>query len=534
LWQSNPKIIYRSFMSTDFINLLSSFPNPVSQEKAASLYGSMCDTYKKWVLKDVFCDYMTSRDRENILWHDYEAGGTDAKRVAPMQFAAIRTDKDLRFLDTPTDIYCQLHGDKLPHPVAIAITHINPMTCLNHGLPEPVFFRHIQKEMSVSNTCVCGYNSMGYDEAITRFGFWRNLLPIYTREYANGNSRWDLLPVTASFKALGVEGISWPEKSIKLVSLCSENSISQEEAHNALFDVFALVDWGRLLKSSHKVLWDYMYSNRKKGAVSKKVKEGAVVLHITSVYGADMNYSEPLLVLGFDKNNKNKAISLKLGDVEKIRACWHKDSETLKALLYARKDELLALKSDRPPLDSFAINNSPAIFPINWITETEGLNVPNGLIESDVVTLASKILSRSDFCQKLLSVFEFSEQEVDLSPEVALYSSGFPNHNDEMNVLTLSGQAATEAFSKPISWDNSVYHQLWQRCRYKMGGFGIDLNDKERAEWRTMCASSRLEEFKSEKHDFVTDNDVNEVLEETAMEDCLKVGYLSFLEAIKH
>ena len=41
-------------------------------------------------------------------------------------------------------------------------------------------------------TCGIGYNSIRFDDEITRFALWRSLRDPYGREWQNGNSRWDL------------------------------------------------------------------------------------------------------------------------------------------------------------------------------------------------------------------------------------------------------------------------------------------------------------------------------------------------------
>jgi exodeoxyribonuclease-1 len=36
-----------------------------------------------------------------------------------------------------------------------------------------------------------GYNTIRFDDEITRFMFWRNLIDPYAREWQNGCGRWD-------------------------------------------------------------------------------------------------------------------------------------------------------------------------------------------------------------------------------------------------------------------------------------------------------------------------------------------------------
>jgi exodeoxyribonuclease-1 len=40
-----------------------------------------------------------------------------------------------------------------------------------------------------------GYNSIRFDDEVTRFLLWRNLIDPYAREWRDGCGRWDLLDV---------------------------------------------------------------------------------------------------------------------------------------------------------------------------------------------------------------------------------------------------------------------------------------------------------------------------------------------------
>jgi exodeoxyribonuclease-1 len=60
--------------------------------------------------------------QESFLWFDLETFGRDPKRSRIAQFAAIRTDSDLRVIGDPVVRYCQPARDLLPSPEATLIT----------------------------------------------------------------------------------------------------------------------------------------------------------------------------------------------------------------------------------------------------------------------------------------------------------------------------------------------------------------------------------------------------------------------------
>ena len=116
--------------------------------------------------------------------------------------AALRTDAELNPLGDPVVWYCSPADDVLPHPMASLITGITPQEAKNKGLPETEFAQKILDEMSQPGTCNAGYNSIRFDDVITRNLLYRNLRDPYEREYRNGNSRWDLIDLARMCYAL--------------------------------------------------------------------------------------------------------------------------------------------------------------------------------------------------------------------------------------------------------------------------------------------------------------------------------------------
>jgi exodeoxyribonuclease-1 len=522
-------------LSAEFINLLARHPAAISIELARSEYVSMCTEYQSSVEQSVFVDFFTSVRRDCFLWHDYEAGGTDAKVVQPLQFAAIRTDMKHRVVDVPIDIYCQLPGDKLPHPVAIAITKINPMHCQSVGLPEPAFFRMIELEMSTHSLCVTGYNSMGYDEDVTRFGFWRNLLPVYDREYANYNSRWDLLSVTAGFCALGVDGIVWPKRddgegvSLKLEHLAGANNITQESAHNALDDVRALIGWSALLAERSPSLWNYFFDNRRKKNMSSMMAGGRAGLVFSAQFGHAKNFLAPILVIGDVPGESNKVVGVDLREIEALRSCWKMSVEDIRDLLFSKKETLEALAVKRPPIQTFMLNKAPAFVSQSWC-ESEGRNNWDPAW-SDLVT---KLSTENEFKSKLRSVFVSEKFDTEgMDAEVLLYSAGFPSDRDARNIKHLKGDTLERAFTDPLEWDNPMYAVLWQRARCKLNGtHNVVVSTSEMDEWSTHCRKQRSVITDNKKHDYVSELTVNSVLSETKMSESLREGYRVWLSTL--
>jgi len=199
---------------------------------------------------------------QTFLWHDYETFGAQPRRDRPAQFAAIRTDAGLNEIGDPLVLYCQPALDALPDPESCLITGITPQECAAKGVPEHVFADRIVQALGEPGTIGVGYNSIRFDDEVTRFLFWRNLIDPYAREWQNDCGRWDLLDVARCAHALRPDGIEWPLgddglPSFKLEKLTAANGLVHEHAHDALSDVQATLALARLIQSKQPRLFDF-------------------------------------------------------------------------------------------------------------------------------------------------------------------------------------------------------------------------------------------------------------------------------------
>ena len=82
---------------------------------------------------------------------------------------------------------------------------------MDKGLPEPKFIARIYRELATPGTCGVGYNSIRFDDEVTRHALYRNFYDPYQREWKNGNSRWDILDMLRLTRALRPDGIEWAD-----------------------------------------------------------------------------------------------------------------------------------------------------------------------------------------------------------------------------------------------------------------------------------------------------------------------------------
>lgn len=147
----------------------------------------------------------------SIYWYDLETFGTHPRLDRIAQFAGLRTDEALNELGEPLVLYCKITQDYVPDPKACLITGITPEETLRKGLSERRFIERINEEFMQPGSCVAGFNSIAFDDEFIRATLYRNLMDPFRREWAGGNSRWDLLDVLRAARDLRPQGITWPE-----------------------------------------------------------------------------------------------------------------------------------------------------------------------------------------------------------------------------------------------------------------------------------------------------------------------------------
>lgn len=212
---------------------------------------------------------------ETILWHDYETTGLDTRRDRPMVFAAQRTDLDLQPIEDPVVVHFELAADVLPNPDACLVTGLDPDR--SGTIKELEAARAVHAVMSQHSTCAAGFNSMRFDDEVTRFLFWRNLLPVYEREMRNGNSRWDLIDVLRAACALRPAGMEWPESepgvpTFRLEELARANGITYA-AHDALEDVRATIELARKIRAAQPRLFGDIFECRIRREVRGRLED---------------------------------------------------------------------------------------------------------------------------------------------------------------------------------------------------------------------------------------------------------------------
>ncbi|HEV8691056.1 MAG TPA: exodeoxyribonuclease I, partial [Ideonella sp.] len=299
----------------------------------------------------------------SFFWHDYETFGRVPRRDRPAQFAGLRTDAELNEIGKPVMAYCQPAPDYLPDPESCLLTGILPQRCLAEGLPEPQFADLVERELGRPGTIGVGYNTIRFDDEVTRHLFWRNLIDPYAREYKNDRGRWDLLDTVRCMYALRPEGLEWPKHedgrpSFRLEHLTAANGLSHEAAHDALSDVRATVGLARMVRHHQPRLWDFCLKLRNKQMVWGEIGTGRPFLHVSGMYPAERGCVAVVWPLAPHPTNKNELIVWDLS--EDPAALFDLNAVAIRERLFTRNEDLPEGVT-RLPLKTLHVNKSPVV-----------------------------------------------------------------------------------------------------------------------------------------------------------------------------
>ncbi|MGD8407628.1 MAG: exodeoxyribonuclease I, partial [Thiohalophilus sp.] len=441
--------------------------------------------------------------QNTLYWHDYETFGIDPQRDRPVQFAGIRTDEDLNVIGEPLNIMARPAPDTLPHPISTLITGITPQQALEQGLPETEFISRILNELSEPGTCGVGYNSIRFDDEVTRNTLYRNLYDPYAREWQNNNSRWDLIDVVRACHDLRPEGINWPQRedadrpSYRLEDLTVANEIEHGQAHDALADVYATLELARLIKEKQPNLFDFFYKLRRKQEVLKYIdlNELTPILHTSGMYGSDYGNTRMVVPIAAHPTNKNSIVVFDLGQDPAI--LLDHGAKTLSERLYTASEDL-AEGIERPALKQLLINKAPVIAPTSTLTgeAAKRLNIDIMKCKQHRQTLLSQ---RKAIQQKLAKIFEPREFEPVTDPDLMIYAGGFFDDKDKALMERIHNTAPEELGIQTWSFSDKRLPEML--FRYRARNYPDSLNSDEQGQWLEHC-QARLMKGESGNLDF--------------------------------
>lgn len=336
-----------------------------------------------------------------FYWYDYETTGISAKIDRVTQFAGIRTDANLNIIDEHM-YYCKPTYDSLPDPRAVAVTGITPQKCEKDGLIEHEFFKKINNQFALQNTCIVGYNNIRFDDEFSRYGFFRNFIDPYAWHWKNNNNRWDIIDIVRAAYALKKDAsLNWvyddnSNPKFKLEYLSVANDIEHSDAHDALADVRATIALAKIIKTKQAKLFDYAFSLRNKHTVHKKIKLFTPMLHTSVMYPASLSCTKMVSPVCYHPNYADRVIVFDLQQDPQI--LLDKDLENLKYLTFTKKDDLAKTNDSRLEIKEIVFNKTPIFVPDIYKLEPK---------------IAAQLKIDIDLCLKNLAFIEKNKEKIE-------------------------------------------------------------------------------------------------------------------------
>ena len=432
-----------------------------------------------------------------FLWHDYETFGAQPRRDRPAQFAAIRTDAALNEVGEPLMLYCRPATDVLPEPESCLITGITPQECLAKGVPEHEFARQINDALAQPDTIGVGYNSIRFDDEVTRHLLWRNLRDPYAREWQNGCGRWDLLDVVRCAYALRPEGIEWPlgddgQTSFRLEKLSAANGLAHESAHDALSDVRATIALARLLRQTNAKLFDFCLSLHKKERVAQELRlpttlqDARPFLHVSGMFGAARGCLAVMAPLAMHPSNKNELLAWDLSaDPAELAEL---KPEAIRERLFTPTAELPEGVA-RLPIKGVHLNKSPIVIG-NLKTLRPERAERWGIDLAQAERHFERLRALPDLSALWPVVYARPVAGEPLDVDEDLYG-GFVGNADRRRLNDVLRLSPTElALARPGFDDARLGELVW---RYRARNFQGTLNDAERTRWEEHRAARLMD-----------------------------------------
>lgn len=432
-----------------------------------------------------------------FLWHDYETFGAVPRRDRPAQFAAIRTDAELNEIGEPIMLYCQPAPDFLPDPQACLITGITPQHCLQHGVPEHEFAATVCAAFSEPGTVGVGYNTIRFDDEVTRFLFWRNLIDPYAREWQNGCGRWDLLDVVRMTYALRPDGIVWPRRedgkpSFRLEDLAKANGLLHEAAHDALSDVRATIALARLIRGKQPKLFDFCLELRRKDKVASEMglhlerTERQPFLHVSGMFPAERGCLAVVWPIASHPTNKNEVL---------VWDCRHDPSELFELDVETIRQRMFTRSADLPegvsrlPIKSVHLNKSPMLVG-NLKTLNPAMAAQWDLDLERSLAHARIAAAGPDMAAVWAEVYQ--KDAAALAPDVDedLYG-GFVSSGDRRRLESLRTESPARLAGSRPSFEDPRLEELF--FRYRARNFPDTLNAEEVQTWEEHRAARLFE-----------------------------------------
>lgn len=457
---------------------------------------------------------------KSFFFYDLETSGLSAREDRIMQFAGQRTDMDLNPIGEPVNLLIKLASDTLPSPGAILVTKITPQQTQQDGIDEADFCDRVVNEYFTKDTCAVGYNSIRFDDEFMRNTLWRNFREPYAWQWKEGRSKWDLLDVVRLTRALRPEGINWPvteyevtdketgeKKKIegatnRLELITKLNGIEHAHAHDALADVFALIEVTKLIRMHQPRLFNYLFEMRDKRKVAKLVNldDKRPFVYASGRYSGKYQKTTVAFPLTAGRNGNIVVFDLRYNLDELLKEKNKKETEDLAVEFNndigsgkkmgttpeasAEEKSVKKKTSFFPIVKELSLNKCPAVAPINVLdventgkTGWEHIELTKEQIDENLKSL----LSHPEFAEQIREQYENRDEfPPAVDAESALYE-GFLSGDDEKTCSYIASLDENRLADYHPEFEDERLPSLL--LHYKAKNFPSALSKDEEEQW---------------------------------------------------
>ncbi|MGH8212119.1 MAG: exodeoxyribonuclease I [Rhodanobacteraceae bacterium] len=429
---------------------------------------------------------------QTFLWHDYETWGADPRRDRPVQFAAIRSTPDLEVIGDPVALTCKPPHDRLPQPQACLITGLAPQDAERDGLAEAGFAAAVHEQLATPGTCAVGYNSIRFDDEVTRQLLYRNFFDPYAREWDNQCSRWDLIDLARMCYALRPQGVEWPVRedgtpSFRLEHLAAANRLDQSRAHDALSDVEATISLARLLRARQPKLFEWHLAMRRKQSVFEllDVANMTPLLHVSQRYPAERGCLAVVAPIAEHPQRKNEII---VADLDPDPGWARFSAEEIRERLFVARADLPD-GEERVPLKTVHANKSPALAPLSVL---QGVDARRIRLDLDrCLAHLAELHGAENLAERVRAAFAQETARETPDPELGLYA-GFASDADRRRCAQVRATPPGQLGARDFGFSDAKYDELL--FRYRARNWPLTLSQGENARWLAHCRDNLTKE----------------------------------------
>ncbi|MDB5709852.1 MAG: hypothetical protein JWL96_1922 [Sphingomonas bacterium] len=347
-----------------------------------------------------------------FVFYDTETTGTHTSFDQILQFAAIKTDDDLKEIDR-FEIRCRLMPHIVPSPGALCVTRMSIDQIIDPALPSHYeMICQIRGRLAAwSPSIFAGWNTLSFDEHLLRQALYQSLHPPYLTN-TGGNSRIDILKIAQAAAILAPGAIIVPEgdkgkPTFKLDRLAPANGFDHSNAHDALADVEATIHVCRIIRDSAPDLLESSLRLSNKSSARTFLDTEKCFVLTESYYNRPCQFA--LTKIG-DEGGTALALNVSM------------DCDQLQAM---SDDELIARLARSPkPVRRIRTNAAPTLQPLSAYEYFEGVAA------GELTERADRIRSNGEFCARLIRLSSRDAWPESEYVEEQIYS-GFFGRDDE-------------------------------------------------------------------------------------------------------